>query len=595
MQRIKEYEKTWDLDVIFSGGSESKEFQAYLETVLNEMQDLMSSVEAFHPDDSESATNLATIVTKLEKTMKKLRESFAFISCLSAQNVKDTSASLLVAKRSELGAKMGGIRTTLNQKLASVSEQKWQEMLQLESLQEVAFILNETRTAAKELLPREQEVLINDLSVDGYNAWGQMYEVIVGKITVEIEEDGEVTYYSVGQAANKMSSPDPEFRKYVFKQISKAWEDNADLFGQTLNHLAGFRLQKYKHRGWEDVLKEPLKINRMKRETLDVMWNAISNNKKHFVKYLNKKAELLGKDKLAIYDIGAPLSKTVKKVPYSEAANFIVENFNKFSPKMANFAQMAFEKRWIEAEDRAGKRPGGFCTSFPDSQQTRVFMTYSGTTSNISTLAHELGHAYHQHVMNDIHGLNQGYAMNVAETASTFAEMIVADATVKSAKSNQEKVALLEDKVQRSIAFFMNIHARFLFETRFYEERKNGMVSVNRLNELMIEAQKEAYCDALSEYDPNFWSSKLHFHITGTPFYNFPYTFGYLFSLGIYAHANKSDKSFEDDYIALLRDTGRMNVEDLAMKHLNVDLTKPDFWEDALALCVKDVEEFISL
>lgn len=595
MQRIKEYEKTWDLDVIFSGGSESKEFQAYLETVLNEMQDLMSSVEAFHPDDSESATNLATIVTKLEKTMKKLRESFAFISCLSAQNVKDTSASLLVAKRSELGAKMGGIRTTLNQKLASVSEQKWQEMLQLVSLQEVAFILNETRTAAKELLPREQEVLINDLSVDGYNAWGQMYEVIVGKITVEIEEDGEVTYYSVGQAANKMSSPDPEFRKYVFKQISKAWEDNADLFGQTLNHLAGFRLQKYKHRGWEDVLKEPLKINRMKRETLDVMWNAISNNKKHFVKYLNKKAELLGKDKLAIYDIGAPLSKTVKKVPYSEAANFIVENFNKFSPKMANFAQMAFEKRWIEAEDRAGKRPGGFCTSFPDSQQTRVFMTYSGTTSNISTLAHELGHAYHQHVMNDIHGLNQGYAMNVAETASTFAEMIVADATVKSAKSNQEKVALLEDKVQRSIAFFMNIHARFLFETRFYEERKNGMVSVNRLNELMIEAQKEAYCDALSEYDPNFWSSKLHFHITGTPFYNFPYTFGYLFSLGIYAHANKSDKSFEDDYIALLRDTGRMNVEDLAMKHLNVDLTKPDFWEDALALCVKDVEEFISL
>ncbi len=262
---------------------------------------------------------------------------------------------------------------------------------------------------------------------------------------------------------------------------------------------------------------------------------------------------------------------------------------------MADFAKMTFEKRWIEAEDRAGKRPGGFCTSFPDSQQTRVFMTYSGTSSNISTLAHELGHAYHQHVMNDIHGMNQRYAMNVAETASTFAEMIVADATVKSAKDKQERLELLEDKLQRSIAFFMNFHARFLFETRFYEERKQGMVSVNRLNELMIEAQKEAYCEALSEYDPNFWSSKLHFHITGTPFYNFPYSFGYLFSLGIYAHATKSDKSFEDDYIALLRDTGRMNVEDLAMKHLNVDLTKPDFWEDAIALCVKDVEEFVSL
>lgn len=595
MQEVREYEKTWDLDVIFPGGSESKKFQSYLKTVEDEMKELTTIVQAFNPESQGIADDLASIVAKLETTMKKLRESFAFISCLSAQNVKDTNANLLVAKRSDLGAKMGTIHTTLNQKLASVSDSEWGEILQHTSLQEVAFVLDETRSQAKEMLSNEQEVLIIDLAVDGYNAWGQMYEVIVGKMSVQIEENGETKSYSVGQAANKLSNPDPEFRKYVFKQISKAWEDNADLFAQTLNHLAGFRLQTYKHRGWEDVLKEPLKINRMKRETLDVMWNAISRNKKHFVKYLNKKAELLGKDKLSIYDISAPIAKTVKKVPYTEAANFIMENFNKFSPKMADFAQMTFEKRWIEAEDRAGKRPGGFCTSFPDSQQTRVFMTYSGTTSNISTLAHELGHAYHQHVMNDIHGMNQRYAMNVAETASTFAEMIVADATVKSAKSKQERLELLEDKLQRSIAFFMNIHARFLFETRFYEERKQGMVSVNRLNELMMEAQKEAYCDVLSEYDPNFWSSKLHFHITGTPFYNFPYTFGYLFSLGIYAHATKSDKSFEDDYIALLRDTGRMNVEDLAMKHLNVDLTKPDFWEDAIALCVKDVEEFVSL
>ncbi|MBC5635775.1 M3 family oligoendopeptidase [Ornithinibacillus sp. BX22] len=595
MQKVREYEKTWDLDVIFPGGSESQEFQSYLKTVEDEMKELTTIVHAFNPEGQGITDELANIVAKLEKTMKKLRESFAFISCLSAQNVKDTNANLLVAKRSDLGAKMGTIHTTLNQKLASIPDSEWGELLQHTSLQEVAFVLDETRSQAKEMLPKEQEVLINDLAVDGYNAWGQMYEVIVGKMSVQIEENGETKFYSVGQAANKLSSSDPEFRKYVFEQISKAWEDNADLFAQTLNHLAGFRLQTYKHRGWEDVLKEPLKINRMKRETLDVMWNAISRNKKHFVKYLNKKAELLGKDKLSIYDISAPIAKTVKKVPYTKAANFIMENFNKFSPKMADFAKMTFEKRWIEAEDRAGKRPGGFCTSFPDSQQTRVFMTYSGTTSNISTLAHELGHAYHQHVMNDIHGMNQRYAMNVAETASTFAEMIVADATVKSAKDKQERLELLEDKLQRSIAFFMNIHARFLFETRFYEERKQGMVSVNRLNELMIEAQKEAYCEALSEYDPNFWSSKLHFHITGTPFYNFPYTFGYLFSLGIYAHATKSDKSFEDDYIALLRDTGRMNVEDLAMKHLNVDLTKPDFWEDAIALCVKDVEEFVSL
>ncbi|WP_047982187.1 M3 family oligoendopeptidase [Ornithinibacillus contaminans] len=596
MQQTREYEKTWDLDVIFPGGSESKEFQAYLKVVQGDMKELSNAVKAFDPTDKENSVSvLASIINQLEPAMKKLRESFAFISCLSAQNVKDATANLLVGERSALGAQMGGIRTVLNQKLASIPEDVWQEIVQHESLQEVSFVLTETRETAKELLSSEQEVLLNDLAVDGYHAWGQMYETIVGNMTVEIEEDGEVKSYSVGQAANKLSSPDADFRKHVFEQISKSWEENADLFGQTLNHLAGFRLQKYKHRGWNNVLKEPLAINRMKQETLDAMWNAITNNKQHFVQYLNKKAELLGKDKLSIYDIGAPLSKTVKKSSYTEGAHFILKHFGEFSPKMAQFAQGAFENRWIEAEDRAGKRPGGFCTSFPDSEQTRVFMTYSGTASNISTLAHELGHAYHQHVMNDIHGLNQGYAMNVAETASTFAEMIVADAAVKNATSKQEKLELLEDKVQRSIAFFMNIHARFLFETRFYEERMQGMVSVKRLNELMVEAQKEAYCDALGEYDPNFWASKLHFHITGTPFYNFPYTFGYLFSLGIYAYAQKSDASFEDAYIALLRDTGRMNVEDLAMKHLQVDLTKPNFWEDAIALCVKDVEEFLSL
>jgi oligoendopeptidase F len=595
MQETREYEKTWDLDVVFPGGSESKEFQDYLLKLESNMRALSNLVKSFDPNSQTPETALEEIVMNLETTMKKLRESFAFISCLSAQNVKDVGASLLTGRRSALGAEMGSIQTILNQKLARIPDGKWSTLLEHNTLREVSFILNERREAAKELLPAEQEVLLNDLAVDGYHAWGQMYETIVGNMTVELEENGEIHSYSIGQASNKLSSPDPEFRKYVFEQISKAWQKNIDLFGQTLNHLAGFRLQKYKHRGWDNVLKEPLAVNRMKQETLEAMWNAISKNKHHFVKYLTKKAKLLGKEKLSIYDISAPLSKTVKTVSFTEGANFIMKHFGEFSPKMADFAKMTFDNRWIEAEDRPGKRPGGFCTSFPDSEQTRVFMTYSGTSSNISTLAHELGHAYHQYVMNDIHGLNQGYAMNVAETASTFAEMIVADASVQNATSKQEKLELLEEKVQRSIAFFMNIHARFVFETRFYEERKKGIVSVNRLNELMVEAQKETYCEALEEYDSTFWASKLHFHITGTPFYNFPYTFGYLFSLGIYAHAQKSSESFEENYIALLRDTGRMKVEDLAWKHLRVDLTKPDFWEDAIALCVKDVEEFISL
>jgi len=231
----------------------------------------------------------------------------------------------------------------------------------------------------------------------------------------------------------------------------------------------------------------------------------------------------------------------------------------------------------------------------PESKESRIFMTYAESPSEVSTLAHELGHAFHSHVMTDLPTLNQQYAMNVAETASTFAEMIIADATVKEATSKEEKITLLDTKIQNALAMFLNIHARFLFETRFYNERQNGILTEDRLGELMEEAQKEAYQDSLSEYHPHFWASKLHFFIADVPFYNFPYTFGYLFSLGIYARSLEEGAGFEDKYIALLKDTASMSTEDLAKKHLNADLTKPDFWEAGIAIMKNDVDTFMSL
>lgn len=592
---MQQYQPIWDLDSLFPGGSTSEEFRAYLEVVKTGIDELEEKLVDLNVTGKNSEEKLFEFTNALEQTMLRFREASAFISCLSAQDVTDEHADALVAERSALSASMSGVMTNFSHKLSTISDEDWEELMKGEKLQEIDFVLSEYRSKAKLLLPLEQETLINDLAVDGYHAWNQMYSTIVGNMTVELEEDGEVNTYSVGQAANKLSSPDRKMRKQAYEKMKEAWKENSQLFAQTLNHLAGFRLETYKHRKWESVLDEPLNINRMKKETLDAMWKAISNNKQPFVDYLNKKADLLGLEKLAAYDVGAPVADRVKTLSYTEGAHFIMEQFRTFSPKMADFTRSAFEKRWIEAEDRPGKRPGGFCTSFPDSKETRIFMTYSGTASNVATLAHELGHAYHQHVMNDIHGLNQRYAMNVAETASTLAEMIVADAAVRRAESTEEKRMLLDDKIQRSVAFFMNIHARFIFELNFYEERKKRFVSVDRLCELMVEAQKEAYQDALAEYNPYFWASKLHFHITGTPFYNFPYTFGYLFSLGIYAHAKEKGDRFEDDYISLLQDSGRMTVEDLAKKHLEADLTKPDFWESAIRLCTDDVEEFLKL
>lgn len=221
-------------------------------------------------------------------------------------------------------------------------------------------------------------------------------------------------------------------------------------------------------------------------------------------------------------------------------------------------------------------------------------MTYSNSVNEVATLAHELGHAFHSSVMWDLQTLNRDYAMNVAETASTFAELIVADATLKSAKSKEEKINLLDTKLQNALAMFMNIHSRFIFENRFYSARQKGLVS-EEIAQMMIDAQKEGYHDALDSYHPYFWAAKLHFFIDDVPFYNFPYTFGYLFSLGIYAYANKKGTSFEEEYIDLLRDTASMTTEELAQKHLDVDLTKPDFWQAGINMVLEDIQAFMEL
>lgn len=590
------YSTVWDLDVFFKGGSSSEAFIKHIEEADEQIKAFTTAVHNWETTNSLSdKTELANLINQFETATKKLREAGAFVSCLEAQNTADKKAVEHRSTVTALSASFLSALTVFDERLTTFDADVWEEIVKTEGLSELSFVLTERREAASEKLSQEEESLINSLGVDGYHSWSQLYQLVVGNMKIPFEENGEEKLLSVGQAGNKFSSSNRDVRKAIFEKWEAAWQEKSDYFSKALNHLAGFRLNVYKHRGWEDVLKEPLTINRMEKETLDTMWNVISKKKEPLVKFLNRKAELLGIEKLSWYDLDAPIDKTESKVSYQEGAEFILKHFSHFGEEMNSFAKMAFEENWIEAEDRPGKSPGGFHTYFPESRQSRIFMTYSGTPSNVSTLAHELGHGFHTFAMRDLHLLNRNYAMNVAETASTLAEMIVSDASVKKAQTEQDKIALLEDKIQRSVALLMNIHARFLFETRFYDERKKGTVNTERLNKLMEEAQKEAYGNALAEYHPSFWASKLHFYITGVPFYNFPYTFGYLFSLGIYARAIEEGKGYEEKYIALLKDTASMKVEDLAKKHLNVDLTKPDFWEKAVQLCIDDIEEFLAL
>lgn len=587
---------TWDLETFFPGGSTSPQFSEFLQQLKEDIANFQASVASSKtPETLEEAKQWKPLLDNMQDIAKKIRQCGAFLACLTSQNVKDQQAKVLSGTYTQITAGFYSALTLLDDQILNMSDDVWNELLSSEDLQSVRYPLQERRVRAKEKMAPNLESLANALAVDGYHGWGEMYNTIVGQMTIPFEHDGQVQHLSVGQAQNLLNSHDRNVREKLFQVYEEEWKKVADLNATVLNHLAGFRINLYRNRNWDSILKEPLEINRMTEDTLNAMWHVIEQNKDIYVQYLNRKAKLFGLEKLSWFDVDAPLGSSKNKVSYDEAAEFIVEQFRKFSPRMADFAVKAFEERWIEAEDRPGKRPGGFCTSFPLSNQSRIFMTFNGTSSNVSTLAHELGHAYHQHVMNDLPQLAQGYAMNVAETASTFAEMIVADAAVKAAQDPNERLVLLEDKVNRGVAFFMNIHARFIFEVNFYEERKKGMVSAERLNQLMLDAQKKAYRECLDVYHPYFWESKLHFYSTGVPFYNFPYTFGYLFSSGVYARALAEGPTFEQKYVDLLRDTGSMRVEDLAMKHLGVDLTKPDFWQSAMDVSIADVKEFLKL
>ncbi|GAA0501509.1 M3 family oligoendopeptidase [Salinibacillus aidingensis] len=590
------YSEVWDLESIFPGGSQSPEFHHHLEQLSSMTDNFSKELQAFEtPSKSDDVNTVADFIDQGKDILMNLEQAGAFVSCLEAQDIHDKQANVLRSRMTDLSAQFSTAFNILQQKLALTDDAVWVDLLQHPKLSELTFVLNEWRKNAKDKLSETEEALIESLSVDGYHGWGQMYDTIVGSMTIPVTLDGKKQEVSVGQADNLSAHGDPEVRKEVFDRLEEAWSEKEELFAKTLNHMAGFRLNVYERRGWDDVLKEPLEYNRMKKSTLNAMWNAIAKHKKPFADYLNRKAELLGKDKLDWQDLNAPLSSADQTLSFQEGAKFIIKHFRTFGPNMAQFAEKALDDSWIEAEDRPGKRPGGFCTSFPLSDQSRIFMTYNGSMSNVATLAHELGHAFHTYTLQNTHPLNRDYAMNVAETASTFAESIVSDAAVQEAETDEQKKSLLEAKLQRSVAMFMNIHARFLFETRFYEERKQGIVPAQRLNELMEEAQREAYADTLGEAHPHFWASKLHFYITDVPFYNFPYTFGYLFSLSIYAKAREEGASYEEKYMALLRDTAIMPVEDLVMKHLGEDITKEAFWEKGIKLCMEDVEAFLKL
>ncbi|MCB1106543.1 MAG: M3 family oligoendopeptidase [Chlamydiia bacterium] len=569
----------WDLESIFSGGSCSSSFQATYKETEKKIETLNTFL---------SKKKYSDAIPLMQDIGKILREMDSFAGCLLSQNVNDVEATKRVAEMNLLQTSFSNCHAIFEAELRELPAAKFEELLK--TFPSIAFILKEKRQLALNKLSANEELFINQLSLDGYHGWYQLWEASIGEMTFTFH--GDNLYF--GQIENKLSDPNREVRKKAFEAITKEFKKRQASIAQALNHLAGFRLQVYHKRGWKDVLKEPLEINRLSNASLMAMWNAVKDHQDCLLSFFECKSTLLGLGKLFWWDLEAPLSPLTEEISFQAAADAIVEHFQTFSPKMAAFAKHAFKNRWIEAEDRKGKASGGYCSFLPCSNQSRIFMTFSKTITNLYTLAHELGHAFHNEVFTPLEEMVQHPSMGLAETASTMAEMIVTRQAIQKEHDPKKRLLLLDDHLTRSCSYLMNIYARFLFETKLYAKRSEEFVSHEDLSLMMEEAQKEAYRNALENYHPLFWATKVHFYLTPIPFYNFPYTFGYLFSLGVFTYMNQlPDK--EAAYIALLQDTGRMNSEDLAKKHLNVDLTTPIFWQQGLEIIKHDIKEFTQL
>ncbi len=596
------YNQNWDLDSLLPHPA-GPEFPKIIETYRHDLESLAERSDRLPAVDRSrgNSAEWGAFLKECERLEMQATDLSAFIGCHAAADAGNKLYRQFEAGLSALDPLRERISTNLEFALRDAGQAEFDALVEANDwLSKNVFFLAQRRKNARLRLPRAEELLAAELSVDGIHAWGRLYDRLSGDLRIKVMEKGEVVEKSPGQI--RFDFPERSVRQNNFYAADKAWKSIADSCADALNHIAGTRLTLYKRLGVSDHLDVPLHKNRMQRSTLDTMWSAITRRKPVLLKYLTAKARLLGQERLAWYDTHAPLPGTDKpgksaEITYDAGADLVIRTFSEFSPDLGAFAKQALETGWVEAENRSGKRQGAFCTGFATTKQSRVFMTFTNTHDNVSTLAHELGHAYHSWVLRDQPFFLQDYPMNLAETASTFAEAVLAERRLAESQSREEKLSILDHSLADAVAYLMNIHARFLFENRFHEERGAGEVPAARISELMLAAQKTAYLDALAEegWYPDFWVSKLHFYISGLPFYNFPYTFGYLLSTGLYALSQEAGGRFPDQYRKLLVATGCMETEPAVQSTTGYNLGEPAFWEKSLDIIERRVGQFLEL
>jgi pepF/M3 family oligoendopeptidase len=584
----------WDLTAIFPK-LDSTEFASAFARVKDEIAALAKTFDAesirrrAEPAVTpEFATLFDSITNRLNALLQNLYTLSSYVGCHTTTDATNDEArkaqSLLSAERAKLDPLLiryaAWVGTT--------------DIAQLEAASVVArshaHMLAKAQQQARYQMDEGEERLAAELRPSGITAWARLHGNLSALLTATVELPDGARTLPIAQVRALANDPNREVRRAAFESELKAWESIEIPMAAALNGVKGFQQVVRRNRGYEDDLEPTFLVNGIDRPILSAMQAACVESFPDFHRWLAVKARALGLDRLAWYDLNAPVGAASKQWSWNEAESFIVENFSRFSDRMGDFATRAFRERWVDAEPRLGKEGGAYCTG-PLPAISRVMMNFDGSFMSVSTLAHELGHAYHNLNLESRAPLQRETPMTLAETASIFCETLSFEAALARA-DRDEKIALLNTSLERDLGVVVDIHSRFLFESAVIDLRAARDLTVSEFKERMTEAQRAAYGPDVDPLHPYMWAVKGHYY--GPLFYNYPYTFGLLFGIGLFARYQESPDKFRADYDDMLSSTGLADARTLAAL-FGIDITDIAYWRSALDVVRKRINDFEQL
>lgn len=577
---------TWSLDVLYTG-FDDKRWSEDLKK-LDDCVEKFLSFAAKLSDENEKET-IKEGLKLLEELEGLSAQMMIFCELRGAADTRDKDSMSYEGVLSQKRNRTRAAETKFAEYVAARKNLE-QDIKEDAFLTSYAYLLRNMAEDNHHLLSGDVEEALAKMDISGGAAWSSLQ----GYLTSSVEADLGGKKLTLSEVRNLAYSPSREERKAAYEAELACYDKIKDSVAYALNSIKMQDISECELRGFASPLAKTLYYARMKEETLNALLEAMTEYMPQFWRYLRLKAEKLGyADGLPWYELFAPLGKSTKCYTTEEARDYLITVFSSFSPDMAEMMKRAFAEDWIDFYPRNGKVGGAFCEALNSKKEFRVLTNFSGSFSDLVTLAHELGHGYHDFMVHDNEPLNMEYSMPVAETASTFNENVITGYAIDHTGDEEEKLALIESQLSDTAQIMCDIYSRFLFESEVVERRRDSFLFADELNEIMLDAQKKAYGNGLDEncLHPYMWVCKSHYYSADLGFYNYPYAFGGLFARGLFAKYKKEGSAFVENYKKMLKNTPVMSVEDVA-KICGIDLTDKEFWMMSLHSYDAEIDEF---